>query len=231
MRKLAVVLAAALLLIVCGTNAAFAQAGTSTVTGKVVRWTGDPVAGATVRALSGWLETDQELARTTTGADGSYTLSVPAGQTVWVHVDTLGTWWGYSYKPSFNLRPAETISQVYFALGPRDVKVITLPAPVSNVAPETGQNAPPPVVPPVAPPAAPPAAAPVEKPISNVKPEVGYNDQASVPKTVPRTQVQPAPRVLPATGANETATLWLALAGALALAASGLTIRRLAFRR
>ena len=121
---------------------------------------------------------------------------------------------------------------MYFALGPRDVKEITLPTPVSNVGPEIGQNQPPPAAPPVAPPAAPPAA-PVEKPISNVKPEVGYNNQPSVPKTVqqtqPRTQVQPAPRVLPATGANQAdASLWLVLAGALALAGSGLTIRRLA---
>jgi len=228
MKKLVVIMAAALLLLAGGAHAAFAQATSGTVTGKVVRWNGDPVSGATVRALTGWLETDQEISRTTTGADGSYTLSVPAGQTAWIHVDTLGTWWGYSYKPPFTLRPGEVISQVYFALGPRDVHEITLPAPVSNVGPATGQN--PPQQPTEAPTAA-PTAAPTQAPISNVKPALGYNNQPSVPRTVPQRATQPAPRVLPQTGASGNDTLWLAFAGALALLVSGLTVRRLAFRR
>ncbi|HMA33905.1 MAG TPA: hypothetical protein VKY74_05430, partial [Chloroflexia bacterium] len=116
MKKFLVILFAVALMLGLSAHAAAAQAASGTVTGKAVRWDGTPIAGATVRALAGWLETDKEISRTTSGADGVYTLSVPVGQPVWIHIDTFGTWWGYSYKPTFTLRPGEVISQVFFAL-------------------------------------------------------------------------------------------------------------------
>jgi len=128
------------------------------------------------------------------------------------------------------------------------VKEIALPAPVSNVGPETGQNpeqtqnpapvtapAAPPVVPPaalpVAPPLAPPVAPPATNPISNVKPEVGYNSGAHTAKPVQRTAPQTVVRLLPRTGEQGNDNLWLAFAGALTLSVLGLTIRRQAFQR
>ena len=217
MKKLLFTLMAAALLLTLSTNAAWAQTGTGTVTGKAVRWNGAAVAGATIRALTGPLETDKEVARTTTAADGTYALSVPVGQSYWIHIDTFGTWWGYSYAPPFTLQPGETISQVFFALGPRDVKEITLPAPVSNIGPATGENTPPQVSQPAA-------------PISNVQPEAGSNPApapAPAPAAAPKPAPHPAPQALPSTGdgmGNDG--LWLALTGALVLALAGLTIRK-----
>jgi hypothetical protein len=144
MKRLLRPLLVAFFMLAFSATAAFAQSGSGTVTGKAVRWNGDAIAGATMRALTGPLETAKEVARTTTAADGSYSLSVPAGTPYWIHIDTFGSWWGYSYQTPFTLRPGETISQVYFALGPRDVKEIALPAPVSNVGPAVGVNEPPP---------------------------------------------------------------------------------------
>jgi len=106
MKRFLAIFATALLLMVLGTNAAFAQAGTGTVSGKAVRWNGEPISGATMRALSGPLETDKEIARTTTGADGSYTLAVPAGQAYWIQIATFGSWWGYTYQTPFTFAPA-----------------------------------------------------------------------------------------------------------------------------
>jgi len=226
MKKLFVTLMAAALMLTFGAGAASAQTGTGTVAGKAVRWNGDAISGATIRVLAGPLETDKELSRTTTAADGSYAVSLPAGQPYWVHIDTLGSWWGYSYQTPFTVRPGETISQVFFALGPRDVKEIALPSPVSNVAPATGTNeapaapAPPVQAPVVAPPVAAPAAPAVTKPVSNVKPALGYNDTAAKPA--------PAPRTLPRTGASNFETILFALTGALALAVAGLGMRRAA---
>src|SRR5436189_6027804 len=115
MKKLFVLLFLGALALSLGTHSAIAQSAGGTVVGKVVRWDGSPVAGATIAVLQGRLETDKELSHTTTGADGSYSIAVPDGQTIWMHVRTFGTWWGYSYTP-MNLRPSEVISQVYFAL-------------------------------------------------------------------------------------------------------------------
>ena len=145
------------LTLVAGAHPAAAQSATATVSGKAVRWSGEPVAGATIAVLFGKLETDKEYMHTTTAADGSYTLTVPTGQQVWIHIRTFGTWWGYSYYIPFTAQPGERISQVYFAVGPRDVpNPITLPGPVSNIGPLTGAN-------------------PTPTPTSNVKPLTGTN--------------------------------------------------------
>jgi hypothetical protein len=200
MKKLLFLLLAAGLVLGFGaTNAAAQSAPTSTFQGKAVRWDGSPISGATIAALRGPLETDAEVAHTTTAADGSYTLTVPANTTYWLHIRTFGTWWGYSYV-ALTPRADETISQIFFALGPRDVKdPITLPGPVSNVGPETGTTEPPPAT-------TPPAATATPPPVSNVKPIVGTNPE-------------PVPGHLPQTGAGESLGLSavLVLAGLLLL--------------
>jgi LPXTG-motif cell wall-anchored protein len=165
------------------------------------------------------LETDQQLDSTTTAADGSYSITAPAGQTVWLHIRTFGSWWGYSYYIPFNLKPGESISQVYFALGPRDVAApITLPAPVSNVGPELGTTEPP--------------AQPVteQPPTSNVKPLTGSNED-NTPVQKPVTQ-KPTSNVKPLTGGTlprtgESDNLFMVgLDLALLIIAGGLVLRR-----
>src|SRR4051794_18454305 len=94
-------LAAALLMTFSSTGASAQTASTSTLTGKAVRWNGEPIVGATIAALRGPLETDTEVVHTTTAADGSYTLTVPATGTYWLHIRTFGTYWGYSYYVPF----------------------------------------------------------------------------------------------------------------------------------
>lgn len=230
MKKLVGILMAAFLLITFNVTAAHAQTVNGTVTGKTVHWNGSPIAGATVRALTGPLETDTEVSRTTTGADGSYNLSVPVGEAYWIHVDTLGTWWGYSYKPALTLRPGEVISQVYFAQGPRDVKEIVLPTAVSNLEPAVGQA---PVK--IDPVSVPPATAPViqvpsSKPISNVEPLLGTagkpvsNVKPLVGSNVAAT-TKAAPHSLPATG-MPVENWAIALTAALAALGLGLGLRR-----
>jgi hypothetical protein len=224
MKKLFFLFLAAGLLLAFNANSAAAQtASTSTFSGMAVRWNGEAIAGATIAALRGPLESDPEVAHTVTAADGSYTLTVPAGETYWLHIRTFGTYWGYSYYIPFTPRAGETISKVYFALGPRDVKdVITLPTPESNVAPEVGTNEPP---------ATPPQT--TTPPVSNVKPIVGSNDEAPVQPQKPATQPH-KPATLPTTGAADGATLglWtlLALAG-LGLVGSGLSLHALRMRK
>jgi LPXTG-motif cell wall-anchored protein len=222
MKKLVVFLLVAAFAFSLSTQAAAAQTATAAVTGKAVRWNGEPIAGATIAALAGPLETDKVFDETTTAADGSYTLAVPAGQVFWVHIRTFGSWWGYSYNPPFNLRPSEQISQVFFALGPRDVKEsITLPTPVSNVGPETGTAEPPP--------AEPPAAAP---PVSNTKPIVGTNEPTTVKQPAKTSQAKPLTGgYLPQTGGETTNGLWLALGLALAGVTAGLGMRRYAWSK
>lgn len=249
MKKLIVLLFVVALVLSFGVQTTFAQAGAGAVVGKAVRWNGDPIANATIRALAGPLETAQEISRTTTGADGSYALSVPVGTPYWIHIDTYGSWWGYSYQVPFTLRPSERISDVYFALGPRDVHEIVLPAPVSSLAPATGANKGPTIqdfanlnLKAAAPAPAAPAA---EKPVSNVKPAVGYNDVAQAPaKAAPKATAkkpvsnvkpavgfnntaQAAPKVLPQTGRAGDEFLALMCAAALVLLAGGLGARRL----
>ena len=237
MKKLMGGLIAAFLLLALNVTGAHAQAAGGTVTGKTVHWDGSPIAGATVRALTGLLETDSEVSRTTSGADGSYSLNVPVGQAYWIHVDTLGTWWGYSYKPALTLRPGEVISQVYFAQGPRDVKEIVLPTAVSNLEPAVGQ-APVKIDPVSSPPAnAPVIEFPVSKPVSNVAPLVGSNSRPAT-TSKPISNVKPllgsnvattkaTPRSLPATGAPVES--WtIALAAALAALGLGWGLRRTA---
>ena len=207
-------------------------AASGTLAGKAVRWSGAPIAGATVAALAGPLETDAEIAHTTTGADGSWSLAVPAGTPYWVHIRTFGTWWGYSYQTPFALQAGETVSQIYFVLGPRDVKEAVLPAPVSSLpAPVI---APPAVVPPALPatataPPALPSPTPATAPISQVRPAIGYNNVPQTPRQpAPRVPVVVAvpPKVLPPTGAPSDATP-LALVGlGLALLGLGAGLRR-----
>jgi hypothetical protein len=119
-----------------------AQMAACELSGMAVRWNGEPIAGATIAVLAGPLETDQEYARTTTAADGSWRLQVAAGVTYWVHIRTFGAWWGYSYQAPFTPRPAEQISSIYLALGPRAVNDIVLPQPRSNLEPEVVAPAP-----------------------------------------------------------------------------------------
>jgi hypothetical protein len=105
MKKLFFLFLAAGLLLAFNANSAAAQsAATSTFSGKAVRWNGEAIAGATIAALRGPLETDPEVAHTTTAADGSYTLTVPASGTYWLHIRTFGTYWGYSYYIPFTPR-------------------------------------------------------------------------------------------------------------------------------
>jgi hypothetical protein len=217
MKRFILFLLAAGLVFTMGAQGAAAQtATTATFTGKAIRWDGTPVSGATIAALRGPLETDQEVIHTTTAADGSYSLTVPATGTYWLHIRTLGSWWGYSYTP-ITPQPGETISQIYFALGPRDVKdPIVLPAPISDREPPTAQ--------PTSPPAA-PAVPATATPVSNVKPIVGVNDDPAPPAR----PVTPAhPGTLPHTGANDGFALgtWslLALLG-LVLVGFGTSLR------
>jgi len=216
---------AALLLIaglVCGlsTSVAAAQSAGATVTGKAVRWDGSPISGATIAVLSGPLETAPELGSTTTGPDGTYTIAAPVGQPVWVHIRTFGTWWGYSYTP-LNLRAGEVLSQVYFALGPRDVKeAIVLPTPISNIGPEVGTEQP-------------PAAPPAPPEVSNVKPIIGVGDESPATQPVQKPQTKPQSNVkplvggnLPKTGADSNTLLTLVLALAAAGLVLGLGLRR-----
>jgi LPXTG-motif cell wall-anchored protein len=218
MKKLLILLVVAGFALAFSAQSAAAQAATGTLNGKAVRWNGEAISGATIAVLAGPLETDKEFDHTTTAADGSYSISAPAGQTVWLHIRTFGTWWGYSYYIPFTLKPGEAISQVYFALGPRDVAApITLPAPVSNIAPETGTTEPP--------------AQPVTPPTSNVKPIVGSNGD-NTPVHKPTTQ-KPTSNVKPLTGSNlprtggETDNLFMAgLDLGLLVIAAGLVLRR-----
>jgi LPXTG-motif cell wall-anchored protein len=220
MKKLLVLLLVASFAFALSAHTAAAQSATGTLTGKAVRWNGEPIAGATIAALAGPLETDKEFDHTTTAADGSYTITAPAGQTVWLHIRTFGTYWGYSYYIPFNLKPSETISQVYFALGPRDVAApIVLPTPVSNVAPETGTTEPP--------------AQPVTEPppTSNVKPIVGSNeDNTPVQKPTaqkPTSNVKPLTgSTLPRTGGATDSLFMAGLDLALLVIAAGLILRR-----
>lgn len=218
MKKLLVLLFVAGFAFALSIHGATAQSATGTLTGKAVRWDGEAIAGATIAVLAGPLETDKEFDHTTTAADGSYTITAPAGQTVWLHIRTFGTWWGYSYYVPFNLKPGEAISQVYFALGPRDVATpINLPAPVSNVGPELGTTEPP--VQPVT----------QQPPTSQVKPLTGSNEDTPVQQPVVQ---QPTSHVKPLTGADLPRTggsdnLFMAgLDLALLAIAGGLVLRR-----
>jgi LPXTG-motif cell wall-anchored protein len=222
MKKFFVALMAVMLLVLGSAGAAHAQSAGRTVTGKVIRWDGTPVPNATVRALRGQWEDTQEVARTTADADGNYTLNLPDGDPYWIHVDTIGTWWGYSYKPAMALQPGEVMSQVYFAVGPRDVKEVVLPTAVSNLAPAESTPAP-----------------EVAAPVSDAKPLVGGNDNAAQTTSKPVSQVKPlvggnkiaaAPQKLPSTGLAEE-TWGLALAAALGILIAGFSVRRVALRR
>jgi LPXTG-motif cell wall-anchored protein len=216
MKKLLALLLVAGFAFALSAHSAAAQSATGTLSGKAVRWNGEPISGATIAVLAGPLETDQQLDSTTTAADGSYTITAPAGQTVWLHIRTFGTWWGYSYYVPFNLKPGESISQVFFALGPRDVKEpITLPTPVSNVAPETGTNEPP---------AQPPATQ--QPPTSSVKPIIGGNEESATPQK-PTSNVKPIiGGNLPRTGGADASGLWAILGLALLGTVAGLGLRR-----
>ena len=218
MKKLLTAALLGLLVFAAGAQMA-AAAPAGTLQGRVIHWDGTPVAGATVAALLGPLETDKELTHTTTAADGSWSLSVPAGTPYWLHVRTLGTWWGYSYEPPFTLADGETVSQIYFALGPRSVKDVVLPAPVSNATP---------VPPTVTLPTATPAPAATATPVSNVLPAIGGNSGGQTPgKGTPAT-----PQALPSTGAGTgLSLLWLLLAGATLLTGAGLGVRKLALNK
>jgi hypothetical protein len=218
MKKLLTAALLGLLVFAAGAQMA-AAAPAGTLQGRVIHWDGTPVAGATVAALLGPLETDKELTHTTTAADGSWSLSVPAGAPYWVHVRTFGTWWGYSYEPPFTLADGEVVSQIYFALGPRSVKDVVLPAPVSNATP---------VPPTVTLPTATPAPAATATPVSQVLPAIGGNEGGQTPgKGTPA-----APQTLPSTGATSgLSLLWLLLAGATLLTGAGLGVRKLAMRQ
>src|SRR3954452_14170433 len=76
MKKVLFLLLVAGLLLGFGANHAAAQTAGATVTGKAVRWNGEPIVGATIQATTQPLEDAQVLGETRTGADGSYTLSV-----------------------------------------------------------------------------------------------------------------------------------------------------------
>src|SRR4051794_737247 len=104
MKKFVLALSFVLAAYLLGAQASHAQGAASGFSGKAVRWNGDPIVGATIRVLAGPLETDQEYARTTTAADGSWSVQLPAGGPYWVHIDTFGSWWGYSYQTPFTLR-------------------------------------------------------------------------------------------------------------------------------
>src|SRR4051812_17491630 len=107
MKKSLLIAVFGLLALALTVPAAYA-AGTGTLSGKAVRWNGEAIPGATIGALGGPLETDKERARPTTAADGSYPLTVPAGLASWIHIDTFGSWWGYSYQTPFTLSDGET---------------------------------------------------------------------------------------------------------------------------
>ena len=162
MKKLVFALLLGLVAVAISAQGTYAQAA-SGLSGKAVRWNGEPIVGATISILAGPLESDKELARTATGADGSWSVELPAGGPYWVHIRTFGSWWGYSYQTPFALRAGEQISQIWLALGPRDVREITLPEPISNVQPGTGE--------------APPT------PVSNVKPGIGVGEEPGMPRT------------------------------------------------
>jgi hypothetical protein len=122
----------ALLLIAGGlwTAPSHAQGATGIIRGQAREGNGTPVVGATISASVN-PGGEQEVARAVTGADGSYELTVPAGQTLWVNFLTFKQWWGYSYLPQLTLQAGQTMTGVDFVLGPRDVStpVVAPPAP------------------------------------------------------------------------------------------------------
>ncbi|HMA33462.1 MAG TPA: hypothetical protein VKY74_03195 [Chloroflexia bacterium] len=130
-RKLVILLVVGAWLLVSAHGAA-AQGATATLRGLALQGNGTPIVGATITAHTGPEETTPALGHTTTGADGSWELTVPAGQTVWIHFDTFGPWWGYSYSPPFVLQPGQVVTGVEFVLGPRSVStpVAAPPTPV-----------------------------------------------------------------------------------------------------
>ena len=123
--------------LVLGAHTAGAQGGTATLSGRVIQADGTPVSGATITGLSTASETSEVLATTTTGADGSWTMQVPAGREVWPHFNTFDVWWGYSYNPPFTLAAGASATGVDFVLAPRAVATNVPPTAVPTAVPAT----------------------------------------------------------------------------------------------
>lgn len=114
-----------------------AQGATGTLKGRVIQADGTAVVGATITAHSDASETSAELGRTTTGANGVWQMTVPAGQVVWIHFNTFGPWWGYSYSPPFTLQAGQVADQIEFVLAARAVAEVPTPAPTATALPPT----------------------------------------------------------------------------------------------
>ncbi len=132
-------------------HTAAAQQATGTLKGIVTGLNGAFVAGATITAHAEANENSEELGRTTTGSDGTWQMTVPAGRLVWVHFNTFGPLWGYSYSPPFTLQAGQVVDQVNFVLAPREVSAPpTAAPPTATAAPSTAVPATATAVPPTA---------------------------------------------------------------------------------
>jgi hypothetical protein len=194
-------------LLVAWVPARAAQTGpTGTICGKTIEGDGTPIEGATISAWDGPNEGAREVATTTTAADGTWSMAVPADQPWWIHFNTFRDWWGYSYSPPIVLKAGETCADdndtnpkddnpaVDFVLGPRSIRT-----PIPTVPPFTPT---------------PEAAA---SPTAEVVPTVEV-----VPTAVPTLE----PPGMPRTGAGGDGWVLFALFAAGVVSAGGMALRR-----
>jgi hypothetical protein len=124
------------------------QAGTGTVSGRSLSQDNVPLAGNTISAYTqpGSVQDRAPVAQTTTAADGTYTLTVPAG-TVWINIAPIGHW-PYDYTP-IQLNAGDQITGIDFVVAirvlPTSVPEATAVPPTAVAEPATPTPIPPPV--------------------------------------------------------------------------------------
>jgi hypothetical protein len=123
----------------------------ATMSGRVTSQDGVPLGGINIiandRAVTGVKQAPQApaLNAAVTAADGTYTLSVPAGQ-IWLKVQS-GSAWGYQLNP-VNVNAGDTITGADFVVAIRVLgrsnfpAPATVPTPSSDVSPSIGVGMP-----------------------------------------------------------------------------------------
>ena len=182
----ALLLALALCVGVVGTAAAHpvAQAGTATISGRVYSADGQGLPNVKLAAYnqSGGSPNRVALLEFQSGADGRYSVQVPAG-TVWMAFltqDVLGqSFWGYDYTP-INVVAGVNQSNINFEVA---IRVVSTPQPVATAVPPTA--VPPTAVPPTAVPPTPlpppPTIAPPEPPMPQPTPGMPVAGHGTTP--------------------------------------------------
>ena len=119
------------LLLVGGGLSARAAGDTATIRGQVVSLDNVPLSGITIAAYDQPNTTPNRtpLTQTSTGADGSYSLTVPPG-TIWVAMLTAERW-GYDYTP-ISLKAGEVVDNVIFVPA---IRVLPAGAPTATAGP------------------------------------------------------------------------------------------------